>query len=206
MCVCVANSGNRGSCIFFWQRQPWSVSPCLSVFIYFFWARLLLCACRLIALVCLVCAGWFRPLTDPGSRHESGLLPYARTGAKNTQVWSATQLCLEERPCGRMQREEPTHRKGDLSPFFFLFACAISSCIITHGCISLQKQLLLQLYAARQIPERGREVAAADTCSTCSMLQEERALSTPSLFHGGGVAGAMGAYTLAALQPQRQAA
>jgi hypothetical protein len=87
--------------------------------------------------------------------------------------------------------------------FFFLFACAISSCIITHGCISLQKQLLLQLYAARQIPERGREVAAADTCS---MLQEERAPSTPSLFHGGGVAGAMGAYTLAALQPQRQAA
>ena len=86
----------------------------------------------------------------------------------------------------------PTHRKGDLLPCF-LFACAISSCIIRHGCISLQKQLLLQLYAARQIPERGREDAAADTCS---MLQEERASSGAPLF--SVVAGAMGAYALAA--------
>ena len=96
-----------------------------------------------------------------------------------------TQLCLEERPCGRMQREEPTHRKGDLSLFFFLFACAISSCIIRHGCISLQKQLLLQLYAARQIPERGREDAAADTCS---MLLCGR--SHGSLYVGGFAASA----------------
>jgi len=137
--------------VFFFLAAATVVRVSVSLRIYlFFWARLLLCACRLIALVCLVCAGWFRPLTGPGSRHESGLLPYARTGAKNTQVWSATQLCLEERPCGRMQREEPTHRKGDLSLFFFLF------------CVCYQ----LLYYNARLHQSAEAAIASAVSCSS----------------------------------------
>ena len=110
----------------------------------------------------MVCAGWFR-FTDPGSLHEPGLLFFRLLElVQRIRSPRSVALCLEQRPCGQMQREGPTKPKpiAKVTYFFALlcFACAISSCIIRQR---LQQSAEAAIASALQTTEQGREDAAA---------------------------------------------